>query len=129
MDTSGTVLIDCASDRSMQAKLLERLGHHVEVCPGPPHATLCPILKGQDCEKVTAASGVIFELDLDRPQHRAILAKYQQVLGEDIPIRVVVKPGQDSKYADLLAAVQVWSREPTAGDIDGYAAQLESTDD
>lgn len=129
METRDTVLVDCKSDRSTQAGLLERLGHHVEICPGPAHATLCPILKGESCEKVAAAGGVIFDLDLDRAQHRAILAKYQEILGPDIPIRAVVRPADLEKYAELLAGVQVWTHEPNAGDIDGFAALIESVAD
>lgn len=129
MEARDTVLVDCGSDRSTQTNLLERLGHHVEVCPGPAHATLCPILKGEFCEKVATAGGVIFDLDLDRPQHRAILAKYQEILGPDIPIRAVVRPEEVEKYAELLAGVQVWTHEPTASDIDGFAALVESLED
>ena len=129
METLDTVLVDCGSDRTTQSTLLERLGHHVEVCPGPANATLCPILKGEFCEKVAAASGVIFDLDLDRAQHRAILAEYQEILGPDIPIRAVVRPEDVQKYAELLAGVQVWTHEPTASDIDGFAALVESIED
>ncbi len=129
METLDAILWDCGGNRSTQADLLEKLGHHVETCPGPPHATLCPILKGESCEKLASASGVIFDLDLDRAQHRAILAKYQELLGSEIPIRAVIRSGQELEYTELLAGVDVWTHEPTAADIDGFAAVLESIND
>ncbi len=33
-----------------------------------------------------------------------------------------------NKYRDLLAGVQVWTREPTVSDLDGFAAQVEAAD-
>ena len=86
------------------------------------------MLHDDDCELLDAAHGVVFQLDLDRPAHRRILAKYQEVLREDTPIRVVVVPGQEEQYADLLTGCQVWTHEPTAGELDGFAAQVEAAD-
>ncbi len=127
MSDLGTVLVDCASDElGVQIEFLERLGHLVQVCPGPPHATLCPILGGEGCPLMEGADGVVFALDLDRPQHRAILKKYQEMLSEDVPVRAVVRQGQEIQYADLLSGVQVWTHEPTTGEIDGFSAQIES---
>jgi hypothetical protein len=89
---------------------------------------VCPLLHDGSCELLDSAHGVVFQLDLDRPAHRTILARYQEVLREDTPIRVVVRPGQDEQYADLLAGCQVWTHEPTAGELDGFAAQVEAAD-
>ena len=75
-----------------------------------------------------SAHGVVFQLDLDRSDHRDILERYRQVLGEDRPIRVVVLPGQDETYATLLEGCQVWTHQPNAGDLDGFAAQVEAID-
>lgn len=127
MSDLGAVLVDCETGYlGVQVEFLERLGHPVQVCPGPPHATLCPILSGDGCPLMEEADGVVFALDLDRPQHRAILAKYQELLAEDVPVRAVVLPGQDARYADLLSGVQVWTHEPSTGDMDGFSAQIES---
>jgi hypothetical protein len=71
----------------------------------------------------------VFQLDLDRPQHRSILARYQEVLPEDVPIRAVVSEQQAEQYAELLRGVQTWLDEPTAGDLDGFAAEVEAADD
>ena len=73
-------------------------------------------------------SGVVFQFDLDRPEHRAILTRYKKILHPEIPVRVVVEPGQDRTYAELLAGTEVWSREPTAGDLDAFAAEVEAAD-
>ncbi|MBK5269261.1 MAG: hypothetical protein JJE47_17705 [Acidimicrobiia bacterium] len=128
METLDTVLVDCVSDYSQEAAQLERRGHHVVYCAGPPRATLCPILRKGFCEKIAAASGVIFDLDLDRAQHRAILARYREVLGSEIPIRVMVSPRQAVRYAELLAPNQAWTQHPTITDVDDFAAALETID-
>jgi hypothetical protein len=109
-------------------EMLERLGHPVEVCNGPNVRTLCPLLGGHGCPKFEQAHGVVFALDLDRPQHRAIVHRYRELGREDLPIRVVVRPGQAERYADLLGEVQVWTSEPTMADLDGFAAQVEAMD-
>ena len=72
---------------------------------------------------------MIFQLDLDRPQHRVILKRYQDVIADDVPIAAVVKPGQEELYADLLRGVQVWSEEPTVAELDGFAALVEASDE
>ncbi len=111
-------------DRSM----LERLGHPVEVCNGPEVRRLCPLLGGEGCENFEKAHGILFRLDLDRPQHRAIVARYRELAREDLPIRVMVRPGQAERFADLLGRVEVWDHEPTVADLDGFAAEVEAAD-
>ena len=92
----GMILIDIAPGEaaSFDQRFLERNDHPVVVCHGPDHGSLCPILSGAGCEWVTDAHGIVFVLDLDRPQHRAILARYSEVVREGVPIRAVVHPGQ-----------------------------------
>jgi hypothetical protein len=124
----GTILIDVSagSDIAIDKSFLEGLGHPVVVCHGPPQGHLCPILSGTGCPMAEDSHGIIFELDLDRPQHRAILRRYRELLAEDVPIRAVVSAEQQEKYADALAGVEVWSREPTAGDLDAFAAAVDA---
>jgi hypothetical protein len=98
------------------------------VCHGPEHGTLCPILSGAGCELVESAHGIVFEFDLDRAQHRAILAAYRKNLRDDIPIRIVVTPEQAAKYAALLGGLRVWTHRPAVGDLDGLAAEVEAVD-
>ncbi len=128
--TGGAILIDVSSgtDIEIDRVFLERLGHPVRVCHGPPHGTLCPILAGTGCPLVDEAHGIIFELDLDRPQHRAILKRYRQVVAEDVPIRAVIKPGQAEAHPEALAGIEVWTRSPSAGELDGFAAEVEAYD-
>ncbi|MFV1999920.1 MAG: hypothetical protein ACC654_06085 [Acidimicrobiia bacterium] len=127
-DFDGLVLDVTASDAAPDKDFLERLGHPVLVCHGPAWGRACPIIAG-DCPMVDAAHGVIFQLDLDRPQHRVILKRYQEVLGEDVPIVAVVTPEQEETYADLLGGVQVWFEAPTIAKLDGFAALMETADD
>ena len=124
---SGYVLFDVPDGVEPADKtFLEQLGHPVVVCHGPAPKQLCPILKGEGCPIAEGAHGIVFELDLDRPQHRAILATYKKTLRSDLPIRVAVRPGQQAQYRKLLRGLKVWSHEPVAGDLDGLAAEVEA---
>lgn len=128
-DTGGVVLLDVlAGEGDFDTSILERLGHPVVTCGGPDVKTLCPLLGGKGCEKFDQAHGIVFELDLDRPQHRSIVERYRQLAREDMPIRVVVRPDQQRRYAELLDSVQVWDHTPTVADLDGFAAQVEAAD-
>jgi hypothetical protein len=130
MDAELPILIDApdAGDVSYAKEFLERLGHQTMICQGPSEGHICPILRGDSCEMIESAGGVVYEFDLDRPQHREILAKYKEKLAEGTPVRVVVTPEHAEKYADLLVGVQVWSEQPSIGELDGFAAQVESVD-
>lgn len=128
-DIGGVVLLDVlAGEGDFDTSILERLGHPVVTCGGPEVDTLCPLLGGHGCDKFDEAHGIVFELDLDRPQHRAIVERYRQVSRDDLPIRVVVRPDQQLRYAALLDTVQVWDHVPTVADLDGFAAQVEAAD-
>ena len=105
-------------------KFLEQLGHRVMVCTGPAPGTMCPILDGRGCELAEGARGIVFELDLDRPQHQAILRTYKESLRSDVPIRVVVRPGQAEKYPDLVRGLKVLTHDPVAGDLDALEAEV-----
>lgn len=121
------ILFDVPAGEEVPDKhFLEQLGHRVMVCNGPAPGTLCPILKGEGCQLAEGAHGIVFELDLDRPQHRAILRQYKSSLREDVPIRVVVPPDQAVEYAGVLQGLRVWSHVPVAGDLDALAAEVEA---
>ena len=125
----GIVLLDVIADEGrFDRSVLERLGHPVTVCNGPEADTLCPLLGGKGCDKFERAHGVVFELDLERPQHRAILQRYRDLGRNGLAIRVVVDPEQQVRYAGVLADVQVWDHLPTVADLDGFAAQVEADD-
>jgi len=126
MDDEGLILDVTPNGRSDRA-FLEKLGHPVLVCHGPEMGHLCPLLKGH-CDMIDAAHGVVFQLDLERPQHRAILKRYQEVLPDDVPIAVVVQEGQHEKYSELLSGIQTWEDEPTVSELDGFAAEVEAAD-
>jgi hypothetical protein len=124
------ILLDVApgGDGEFDRSFLEKLGHPVSVCHGPAANEQCPILSGQRCPLFEEAHGVVYALDLDRPDHRAILDRYCREARPDLPIRVVVRPGQAERYAALLADVQMWEHEPSVADLDGFAAEVEATD-
>jgi hypothetical protein len=107
---------------------LQGFGHPVLFCHGPGGGE-CPLLAEDACPLVEEAHGVIFELDLDVPVHREILLRYQQILAEDIPIRLLVKPGQIERYPELVAGVdKVWTEPPGAAELDAFAAGVDAYD-
>lgn len=128
MSEESVILVDIPDGQAMDVGFLEGLGHSVVVCHGPAPRTLCPILSGAGCPMVDDAHGVVFLLDLDRPQHRAILKQYKAVLRDDVPIGVKVKPGQEQKHRSLLSGVRTWTDLPAIGDLDGFAAEVEAAD-
>ncbi len=128
MDYSGLILDVTALEDPPDKDFLEKLGHPVLTCHGPAYGHTCPIVSG-NCEMVDAAHGVIFQLDLDRPLHRFLLKRYQEVLDDATPIVAVVAPGQEEKYQDILRDVQVWIGEPSVAELDGFSARVESADD
>jgi len=128
-DRGSVVLLDVMGDEgAFDRSILERLGHPVEVCGGPEVGKLCPLLGGTGCEKFEHAHGIVFELDLDRQQHREIVQRYRDLAPESVPIRVVIRPEQQERYASLLAQVEVWDHAPTVAELDGFAATVEAAD-
>ncbi len=125
----GMILLDVTSGGDVfDQAMLERLGHPVRVCHGPDHGALCPILAGKSCRDFEDAHGILFELDLDRPQHRAIVRRYRELARQDVPIRVVVSPEHAERYADELRGIEVLTHSSTVADLDGFAAEVEAAD-
>jgi hypothetical protein len=125
----GVILLDVSPGDAevFDVSFLERTGHPVLVCHGPG-TNLCPLLGGEGCSKFDAAHGIVFQLDLDLPQHRDIVRRYRAVSRPDLPIRVVVRAGQAARYPELLSEVEVWTQEPTAAELDGFASRVEAAD-
>lgn len=127
MKDASVILLDVPEGGGQfERELLERFGHEVIVCHGPEQKQLCPILaKDGSCPLFEQAHGIVFELDLDRPMHRAILRSYADVTEEaGIPVRVVVTPDQAVRFADELTRVEVWTHEPSAGELDGFSSRV-----
>ena len=123
------ILVDIMSDdEDFDRSFLERTGHPVMVCHGPAHATLCPLLTDTGCQMVDDAHGIMFVLDLERPQHRAILHRYREVTRPEVPIRAVVRPGQRDRFASTLEGIELWEHDPTVAELDGFAAEVEAAD-
>lgn len=111
-----------------ERQLLEGAGHEVRICHGPDATHGCPLLEEGGCDEVDQAHGIVFKLDLVREDHRRILAAYKRGIPDDMPIAVSVRPGQESTYADLLDGLYVWSHQPNAAELDGFAALVEAAD-
>lgn len=128
-ESDGYILFDIPEGQEpIDREFLEQLGHPVRICHGPPPGRLCPILKGGHCPLAEGAHGIVFQLDLNRPQHQAILRRYKDVLREDMPIHAVVEPGQQAQYAELLKTLKVLTHTPVAGDLDALAAEVEAAE-
>lgn len=132
MDRSyeGTILLDVPPGAAAQfdRSFLERSGHQVVICHGPDPHELCPLLGTGECDKFGSAHGIMFELDLDRPQHRAILRRYRELAREDLPIRAIVQPGQETRYVSDLVGIDVVVGPASAAVLDGFAAEVEAAD-
>ena len=127
-DSGNYILFDLPSgNQPVDTDFLVRLGYPVETCNGPGEGA-CPLVAGKGCPLAENAQGIVFELDLDRPKHRAILRRYKSQLRPDMPIRVSLRPGQEHEYADLLRGIKVWTHEPVAGDLDALAAEVSAAD-
>src|SRR5215207_7117793 len=109
-ENDSAVLVDVPTGGGeFDRDILERLGHPVSMCPGPRIGEVCPILNGKGCTKFEGAHGIVFEFDLDRSHHQAILEQYRALGRDDLPIRAVVRPDQARRYAELLRDVEVWT--------------------
>lgn len=130
MSEPSKILLDTPSDLDAAPVIafLGRLSHPVEVCHGPGNDTSCPILLGERCEKIANAHGIIFQLDLERSEHREVLREYRRQIPSNVPLRVVVQPGQDRSYAELLRGLPVWTHDPSPVDLEGFAAMVEAAD-
>ena len=113
-------------DRDFDESFLARNGLSVSVCSGPGNAQPCPLVEGHGCQKFEEANGVVFALDLDKPEHRAVIERYRALARDDTPIRVVLSPDQADRYREDLEGVEVWTHEPTAAELDGFAARIEA---
>lgn len=126
----GVVLLDISpgSDEAFERSFLEKVGHPAVVCHGPHEGTLCPLLAGKGCAEFDAAHGIVFQLDLDRPQHLAIVRRYRELSRDDLPIRVVTTEEQAVRFREQLAGIEVWTHPPTVAELDGFAAEVEAAD-
>jgi len=127
--TEGMILLDVMEGSGeFDRDMLERLGHPVQVCHGPEQATVCPLLAGKGCDGFARAHGIVFQLDLDQPQHLAIVRRYRELARPDVPIRVIASAEQVARYAEELREVELLTHLPTAADLDGFAAEVEAAD-
>ena len=111
-------------DLAWEQDFIGRMGDRVVPCCGPKVMGGCPILRGDHCSKLEQADGVLFQLNLDREDHRTILARYIELL--DCPIRVVCTPEQKVRWAPLLGEVEVMTPPVGPAALDGFAAEVES---
>ena len=91
-------------------------------CTGPHGPGECPILHGQPCGLINRADGILFQLDLDREDHRQILRLYVETL--DVPIRVVVPEDQQERYASNLLLGPVLGTQAVATLIAVYGVLI-----
>jgi hypothetical protein len=106
---------------------LTRMGFPVIPCCGPERQGGCPILGNGRCKRIDEADGVIFQLDLDRAEHRRILTQYIRQLY--VPIRVVATRDQQARWAHLLQFVKVFNPPVGRGTLDAFTAEVTSSMD
>ena len=104
--------------------LQDSLDIPVVKCTGPHGPGQCPLLQGKPCGKIAKADGILFQLDLDKADHREILRLYAEKL--DVPIRAVVSEEQRDRYRELLDKVEVVTPPVGPATLDAFAAEVES---
>ena len=109
-------------DLAWEQDFLKRLDIPVHSCRGPKDPGGCPILRNERCMKIEGVDGVLFQLNLDRGDHREILGKYLQIL--DVPIRVVVTPEQKERWAGLVGMVETFEAPVGPAKMDAFAAEV-----
>ncbi len=128
MADKGDILIDVVDEDygAFAQSFIEKAGHTATVCSGPTRTHPCPVLQGNHCEHLEGAAGVVFQFDLDDPIYRRLLEVYKDSVPSHLPLRVVVSEEQQKKYANLLRGVDVWVKEPSISELDGFSAEVES---
>ena len=58
------------------------------------------LVGGHGCQLYEEAHGIVFALDLERPEHRAIVRSYRDLGPAELPIRVV--HASAGRFADVL---------------------------
>jgi hypothetical protein len=96
----------------------------VVTCAGPHEVRDCPLLKGERCGKVARADGILFQLDLDREDHREILEIYADSV--EVPVRAVVTKEQQERYPELLQKVEVVNPPIGPAALDAFAAEVQA---
>jgi len=105
MDWRARVLVENA-DRSVgyaTQKLLIDEAFDVQYCGGPDllRRQRCPLVTEGRCALVDGADVVVHSLNLDRPDHAAVLRRMRE-LHPDTPVVVEVPTPVLEKHADLL---------------------------
>ena len=124
---SEPVILDVNPDPdelAWEQEWLGRLELPVIPCRGPHAVGACPLLQGKACGKVDRADGILFQLDLDREDHREILRIYAEAL--EVPIRAVVTERQQRAYPELLHNVEVFTPPVGPSALDAFAAEVTS---
>jgi hypothetical protein len=105
---------------------LEEMDIHVVGCRGPEASGGCPLLRGEECALLDGADGVMFHLDLDKPEHRRLLTKYVALADRhEVPVRVVVSEEQQARWAPLLSLAEVFTAPVGAAKLDAFASEVE----
>ncbi|MDY7103104.1 MAG: hypothetical protein S0880_18130 [Actinomycetota bacterium] len=133
MDVHGgrILLVTPADTGEFAASTLEKLDHPVTTCHGPSPGEPCPMLRDGDCPMFDEAHGIVFGLDLGRPEHRAILGEYEAHVrrsGREVPLRVVTATPATEELKELFADAIVWDHDPSVAELDGFAASVEAAD-
>lgn len=99
------VVLECADPKAVDARraALEAAGFSVTVCPGPDASRrrMCPLRADEPCPWVDAADVVVHDLDLDIPEHRAVLRALRRT-HPGTPIVLELPEQVATRHADVL---------------------------
>lgn len=103
-----------------ETELFASLGVSASRCLGPNTSAGCPLLVGRACKTVDAATTILFQLDLDTPNHRLLLRAYRD--NPDRRIVAVVSPEERDRWAGELGGLELIVGPPRVSDLRGVAA-------
>jgi hypothetical protein len=118
-EASGRVLVELAGRAMGTAveRTLEQQGYQVAVCGGPTslHRGACPLVTAGTCPLVDGADVVVYALDVDDADDRAVLEAHR--LHPERPACVVVPPRLVERYRALLEGYEVVESPLTPGKL------------
>lgn len=127
MSLRRVLMVDSDADTlHLDADLLVRMGLVFDSCPGPAVTGGCPLLRGEACEKLDAADGVIFHLASQDPSSRRLMFAYMQhATLDDVPLCLIDAP-QSSGEETIQAGVVAWFPTMLIDDLDEFATMIKS---
>lgn len=127
MSLRRVLMVDSdAGTLHLDADVLVRMGLVFDSCRGPEVTGDCPLLRGESCEKLDAADGVIFHLAAQDPSRTRLMFAYMEhATLKNVPLCVIDAPGPTGEET-IQAGVVAWFPTMLIDDLDEFATRIKS---